>query len=276
MEVIVSISHIPLFILLYLRLIIFNILFYCFLLITIFLFLFNFKGIQNTYNLVNKSNYSIIKDEDDLKEGTLFYCTGDSVQCSEVIDVGYYIVDSSTVYTCQDIGDGLKCTKGGIDENITGCDLSHVGELFLDNNVISLCLSYMGSPVKAISIALNNSNSGTYLLEKNADPAKNVFGITGGSDKYAIVKVKDKIVTLFSTYDNQLKYVYGNMVSGKVMKREEKTCPTKTGANAGELDTNNILELFCTGGKCKDSSYEVKLSSTNEGNFYIMIINDIY
>lgn len=214
----------------------------------------------------------MIKDTDELKEGNLFYCSGDPVSCNEVTEVGYYVVDASTVYTCKDIGAGLTCTKEAIDETITSCDAASVGKLFMDStggsNNINLCLSNLGSPTKKpLSITLSIGSSGIYLLEKNADAAANVFGITGSNDQYAIVKVKDKVVTLHSTYDSGLKYVYVNAVTSKVMERGDKTCPPKTGTT--EPDEDNILELSCSKGKCKSSESEIVFDTTAKGNTWI-------
>lgn len=246
---------------------------------------FHFKilGIENSYYLVDPSNYEVIPNNNYNDSGSLYYCKGETVTCTEQLNIGYYVVDKETIYTCEDKGNGLTCKRNRLTydaSKICKNKPENVGKLFLaseDTTDISICLN--GDNDDEGSVVLNTSNSGDYLISKNSDPSINVFGITGSNEKYAIININDKVVTLKSNYKNNLKYVYVNDKTNKIMEKGDKTYPIVEGSTTGEIDKDKIKELLCTGGKCKDSSTEVKLTSdsiTGAGkylNFFLFYIN---
>lgn len=222
---------------------------------------------------MNKIDYSPITTTN--TEGTLYYCKGEPVQCNEIEDIGYYIVDKDNYYTCQNGINGFACIKSDpISEGVCKSQSDNIGKLVVsptDHLTISLCLNDSNSDKAAVD--LNGSNSGDYLISKNIDSTINVFGITGNNEKYAIITIKDKIITLNSAYSNNLKYVYALDESRKVMKKNDGSCPKDA---SGVIEENKILEVFCTKGKCKDAESELIISGASDGNITINIIYKSY
>lgn len=190
---------------------------------------------------MNKDNYSLAEDE-----GSLFLCKNEGTACSEIFETGYFAIDKNTIYTCKEAQDGgMECSKSEIAESENACNSSTVGKIFLNQEKLSICFAYeSGGTPKEYSIELNVANSGDYIIHKDAT---NLFGLSSQQD-YAIVSVKDRIVTINKNYDNELKYVYANKSGKMKLIKKGDTCPPKTG---GGFDTDNIMELNCTEGKCK-------------------------
>lgn len=63
-------------------------------------------------------------------------------------------------------------------------------------------------------------------------------------------------------YENGLRYAYAIKESRKVMQRGDGTYPKNA---SGAPDTNNILEVSCTRGRCKDVESEIVYSITGGG-----------
>lgn len=219
--------------------------------------------------MVNQENYSIVTEKEGVT-GTLYFCQQEGTACTEIKTVGYYVVDKNLVFTCEDKGSGVICSKGSVSHIACESEATSIGKLFLkeaESTTVSICLnSDTGGAVE-----LNGQANGDYLISKNNDPTVDVFGITGNNEKYAIVTIKDKMVTLNATYKNNLKYVYALKESSKIMKKGDK-CPANAD-NTG-IDKTKIKEVFCTGGKCKEADFEIKLDTTkvNDGKMCFIFI----
>lgn len=157
----------------------------------------------------------------------------------------------------------MECISDVVTEE--SCTADTIGKLFLKSEAITICLNYddtiLDETKRATAVELTVGNNGNYLISKNANPNINVFGITGTNDKYAIINIKGKIVTLVSDYSNDLKYVYGIKSTSKVMEKKDKTCPIKTGSSSNEIDKDAILELSCTRGRCKNAGGDLILTT---------------
>lgn len=198
-------------------------------------------NVDNDYSLITTSG----------TDGTLFYCKGETVQCTEMKNPGYYVVDKNTVYTCQNKNNAIKCQKDKVSE--TECSAANIGRLFEDENSISLCLD------NDIKFDISSSTSVNYLVAKNSNSIYNIFGITKNNEKYAIVNIKDNVVTLNSDYDNKHKYVYALKESRKILEKGD-TCPKENDV----CDESKILEVLCTKGTCKEDN-ELIIDGTSTG-----------
>ncbi|ORY34438.1 hypothetical protein LY90DRAFT_673236 [Neocallimastix californiae] len=216
--------------------------------------------ISNVYYLVNKQDHSLINDTG--VSGSLYYCSGGETKiCEEQTSVGYYFVDPKTVYVCRINNSPFQCTKESIPDERNACTEDNIGKLFVKtgDSTASLCLNYAADTPSVVE--LNGSAKGNYLVYKNSNPIENVFGITGSNEKYAIVGIQDKVVSLNSTYSNGLKYVYVDATKNRVMEKGDKDFPKLTGSTS-DPDENNIMELLCNnGGICKDAEREQTFSS---------------
>lgn len=190
-----------------------------------------YLGNENYYYLVDKEDYSISKDE-----GNLFYCQSEDTACTELYDIGYFVMDKDTIYSCREGRNGIECSRSEVTEQDDTCNAASIGKIFLNQGKLSICLNYDNE--KDYFVELNVSNSGNYIIGKDSS---NLFGLS--NEKYAIVNIKDKIVTIHRTYQNNLKYVYANMSNKLKIFEKGDTCPT---------DISNLLELDCFEGKCKD------------------------
>jgi len=190
---------------------------------------------EKNYYLVDKSTYEII----DAGSGALYYCTTENEACTEIHDIGYFIVNRKLGYSCEKAGDLLSCTKltttGEGDSEAFKSTCGSPGDIIYTaaSNKIFLCFSDNTSP---ITVELNSANSGDYALPKGDT---SVFGL--GNDEYAIITIKDKNVTLNSSYNKELKYVYANKKASYKVIGKDDTCPKVTGGTA--FDTENILEM---------------------------------
>jgi len=216
-------------------------------------------GIRNNYYLVSSKDLSLTEEGE---SGILYYCTGEKVECERQNDIGYYVIDKETVYTCQEDGIGITCKRSTVTLE-TCSNARHIGKLFSSSTdtTISLCLNY---DTEASTIVLDGSNTGNYLVYKNVDPKANVFGIHGVNEAYAIIGIQDKVVRLNSTYSNGLKYVYADSSTNRIMEKGDKNYPKVTGSS-GEPNEDLIMELLCNNGHCKPSDTEVTLTSFTEG-----------
>lgn len=122
--------------------------------------------------------------------GSLYYCTTEGQNCSEIREVGYYVIDESLgYYVCQALSDEISCHKASFGSTCES--LNDVGKIIYASNKISLCLNYNEGATIQPSIELNASNSGNYVLPRGND---NVFGLE--ENQYAIINVKDRIISL--------------------------------------------------------------------------------
>lgn len=152
-------------------------------------------GLSNSYYLVDPLDYELT----DI--GKLFQCVRENEPCQEVSKVGYYVVDETRSYSCQESGVGLECSKI---KTVATCNVAtDIGKVVYANGKFSICLAISGED--KISVDLGSNSDGDYLLGKNEDA--NIFGM-GESDDYAIVTISDKVVTLNSTckYIKKIKY----------------------------------------------------------------------
>lgn len=140
---------------------------------------------EKNYYLVDKNDFTVVKEG---STGSLYYCETEDEACSMIYDIGLFIIDQNKGYACKILGGELTCEVINITEN-TCASASDVGKVFYDSNKISICLNY---DTKAYAVELNSTNSGNYILEKDAE---NVFGLQSGSN-YALINIKDKIITL--------------------------------------------------------------------------------
>jgi hypothetical protein len=199
---------------------------------------------EKTYYLIDKSdNYHVLEDG----IGSLYYCTTEGQNCSEIREVGYYVIDESLgYYVCQALSDEISCHKASFGSTCES--LNDVGKIIYASNKISLCLNYNEGATIQPSIELNASNSGNYVLPRGND---NVFGLE--ENQYAIINVKDRIISLNNNYQNKLKYVYANTESNYKIIEKGDTCPkTKTANPTWNLE--KIMEMTCDQGKCTDNS----------------------
>eukprot|EP00833_Pecoramyces_ruminatium_P006858 jgi/Orpsp1_1/1180890/evm.model.c7180000075024.2 len=141
--------------------------------------------VEKNYYLVDKIDFTVVKEG---STGSLYYCETEDEACSMIYDIGLFIIDQNKGYACKILGGELTCEVINITEN-TCASASDVGKVFYDSNKISICLNY---DTKAYAVELNSTNSGNYILEKDAE---NVFGLQSGSN-YALINIKDKIITL--------------------------------------------------------------------------------
>jgi len=158
----------------------------------------------------------------------LYYCK-DRV-CTAVKDVGYYVNNQSEIYSCSSSDDG-KCIKTSA--NTGGCTATTVGELLkVGTNELSLCLK------NEKSIGLED-NAGSYIVNyKNG----NIFGIT--DNKYALVNVKKRTVTLDKTHNTH--YIYADKSSNAVLENSDQ-CPRD-----GDIESL-IIELNCNKSICSEN-----------------------
>ena len=224
---------------------------------------------------MNKQDHSLINDTG--VSGSLYYCSGGETKiCEEQTSVGYYFVDPKTLYVCRINNSPFQCTKESIPDERNACTEDNIGKLFVKtgDSTASLCLNYAADTPSVVE--LNGSAKGNYLVYKNSNPIENVFGITGSNEKYAIVGIQDKVVSLNSTYSNGLKYVYVDATKNRVMEKGDKDFPKLTGSTS-DPDEDNIMELLCSSGKCKNSDAEVKVNSftgfSNEEGIYLLKID---
>eukprot|EP00833_Pecoramyces_ruminatium_P013887 jgi/Orpsp1_1/1187919/evm.model.d7180000061158.1 len=173
--------------------------------------------------------------------GSLYYCATEGQNCNEILDLGYYIIDETLGYVCQSISEEVSCRN--IEIGTTCESANDVGKIIYASNKISLCLNYVAGAANQLSIELNATNSGNYILPKNND---NIFGLS--SDQYALINVNDKVITLNKKYDNKLKFVYANTDSNKIIEKGD-TCP-KTKDATPKWNDEKILEMNCVEGKC--------------------------
>jgi len=115
--------------------------------------------------------------------GYLYYCDK-SINCKAINDVGYYVNSQSDIYSCSN-ADSAKCKKYSAKND---CLATTIGELFIVDDELSLCLNYVGS--KAYSETLTADVKHSIVNYKEG----NIFGIT--NNKYALVKIEEKSVTL--------------------------------------------------------------------------------
>jgi len=121
--------------------------------------------------------------------GYLFYCDK-SINCKAINDVGYYVNSQSDIYSCSIVDNG-KCKKYSVKID---CLATTIGELFIVDDELSLCLNYVGST--AYSEILTKISLHTADVKHSIVNYKegNIFGIT--NNKYALVKIEEKSVTL--------------------------------------------------------------------------------
>lgn len=172
-----------------------------------------------------------------LKNTELFYCEKQGDPCQSVSDVGYFIVDETTIFFCKKNGITLECGSLANVANEENCSNALVGEVAMINSQLSICVS------NDTPIPLTSSNKGTYIVYgKSGD----IFGINGAGKEYGIINVDEKIITLHQNYNNHLKYVYVDQSETgkyKVLEKGISTCPTDK--------DNGMLELECSNGFCK-------------------------
>jgi len=113
----------------------------------------------------------------------LYYCDNTG-KCEAINEVGYYVNSQSDIYSCSN-NDSGKCKKYSAKND---CLATTIGELFKVNDGLSICLNYIGST--PYSETLTNSIKHSIVNYKEG----NIFGIT--SNKYALVKIEEKSVTL--------------------------------------------------------------------------------
>jgi len=209
-----------------------------------FFFFFFFKNKKilgdNDYYLVSKEeNYALGEDH-----GALFYCDPEKQKpiCTEIFDVGYYIKDKEAIFSCKAGNNGLDCSLNKLTDENNACNTNSIGKPFLNQNKLALCLDYDEGATTAYAIDLTPTTSGNYLIKKDSS---NLFDIPSDRD-YAIVSVKEKIITINLNYTNKLKYVYANKDAKMKLLEKGDTCPKSNGA----LDETKILELNCVNSKC--------------------------
>jgi len=109
-----------------------------------------------------------------------------------VSNVGYYIVDKTNSYSCQESGVSMECS---IIKTIGTCaGNTDVGKIVYVAGKFSICLNFDGE--NGISVDLESVSNGNYIIGKNANT--DIFGI-GVNDDFAIININDKVVTLNST-----------------------------------------------------------------------------
>lgn len=143
---------------------------------------------EKTYYLVDKTDYTLLEEG---SSGSLFYCENEGEACSMIYDIGLFIVDQTSGYACKLLGSELTCEMISIGDN-TCASVSDIGKVFYASNKLSICVNYSTGDSKAYSVELNSTNSGNYMLAKGSD---DIFGL-GSSTNYALVSIKDKIITL--------------------------------------------------------------------------------
>jgi len=199
---------------------------------------------HNTYYLINENGD--ISDE----EGIVHHCIEDEsgVSCTKQNDIGYYVINKDTIYTCKKNKEVIICTIGNINNNV--CNEENIGKLFLSGNKIFICLNYKS---KAYSIELSKNSAGEYIVYKSTT-SNELFG-TNDENPYALISINENFVLLNTEYARNMKYIYINKDESnessifKIMKKGE-SCP-KLSENSQVINENNILELQCNEGKCK-------------------------
>jgi hypothetical protein len=198
------------------------------------------ENCDNDYYLVSKEeNYALGEDH-----GALFYCDPEKQKpiCTEIFDVGYYIKDKEAIFSCKAGNNGLDCSLNKLTDENNACNTNSIGKPFLNQNKLALCLDYDEGATTAYAIDLTPTTSGNYLIKKDSS---NLFDIPSDRD-YAIVSVKEKIITINLNYTNKLKYVYANKDAKMKLLEKGDTCPKSNSA----LDETKILELNCVNSKC--------------------------
>jgi len=160
-------------------------------------------------------------------EGSLYHCEEEKKACTQIIKTGYYVVDEETLYSCQD----STCQMA---EYVDSCTDETTGRVRFHEDKFYICL------VDTVGVELTVANNGDYIVQASTG---NIFASTN----YALINIKEHVVTLNNDYKNDLKYVYVNKSTAgnyKVMKKGD-TCP-KT---ANELA--DIMEFKCSNSQCQ-------------------------
>lgn len=192
---------------------------------------------SNSYYLVDsEDNNKIINNNN--KYGYLFYCSNENMACTRISDVGYYVVDSSIIYDCLSSNTGILCK---LDNYYEECNNDSIGKIIYKDKKLSICIN------NEIIVDITTTSKSDYVVSKGNG---NIFISSNDEEDYAIISINEQVVTLNTKYSNGLKYVYVNKGSNgnyKVMKNTD-TCPK----NNSNIIENDILELECTNGKCKE------------------------
>ncbi|ORY29703.1 hypothetical protein LY90DRAFT_512800 [Neocallimastix californiae] len=183
-----------------------------------------------TYYLIDSTDKIISKGT-----GSLFYCAVENEACTKIFNIGIYIEDKENIYYCSK-QDTLSCEKRKYEDT---CDESTTGRIIYKDPILSICVN------DGVEIELSLSNNGYYVV---AGSTGNIF--TEDDNKYSIIKIDGKVITLDTKYKNNSKYIYvnsGNSGKYKIMDSKE-SCPKKDSI----FDKDSILELKCTNGECTE------------------------
>ncbi|KAG4102880.1 hypothetical protein H8356DRAFT_1271582 [Neocallimastix lanati (nom. inval.)] len=189
--------------------------------------------VENSYYLVHEKTLNNITTG----SGLLYYCKTEK-ECIQITETGYYIVDKDTIYFCSN----TTCRK---DDTVGVCDSNAIGRIVYKDNKLSICLD------GKISVDILKSNNGNYMVTGSGRKSNSDNGSSNSEEdilfasngEYAIISIKDQIITLNSKYNNNMKYVYVNSSSGnqKVMEKSD-TCPM----NNNKI--TDVLEFECNKG----------------------------
>ncbi|ORY26729.1 hypothetical protein LY90DRAFT_628881 [Neocallimastix californiae] len=192
--------------------------------------------VENSYYLVHKKTLNIITNG----YGFLYFCKTEK-DCTQITETGYYIIDKDTVYFCSN----TSCRK---DNTVDECDNNGLGRIVYKDNKLSICLN----GVTAVDIV--KSNNGNYMVTGSGTDSNSDNG-SGNSEedilfaskgKFAIITIKDQIITLNSKYNNNMKYVYVNSSGNQKVMEKGNTCPKN-----GSL-ISDVLEFECNRGICTE------------------------
>jgi len=192
--------------------------------------------VENSYYLVHEKTLNNIATG----SGLLYYCKTEK-ECIQITETGYYIVDKDTIYFCSN----TTCRK---DDTVGVCDSNAIGRIVYKDNKLSICLD------GKISVDILKSNNGNYMVTGSGRKGNSDNGSSNSEEdtlftskgKFAIISIKDQVITLNSKYNNNVKYVYVNNSSSGNLKVIEKgdTCPME------DNKITNVLEFECNNGVC--------------------------
>jgi len=139
------------------------------------------------YYLVKKPEYELIEEE--YEKGSLFFCASEGSACQEIHQVGYYVIDKETIFSCSKTAADIEvtCEKFSITESESPtCSEDTLGKILANGGKFYFCLTNSGN-----ALELSMSNTGNYALSKNDE---DLFSLD--SKHYAIININENIITL--------------------------------------------------------------------------------
>jgi len=177
-------------------------------------------------------------------DGSLYYCENKNESCKKINMPGYYIVDKNNYYICRKDTNRkyTKCEKITLNENNDTCE---VGKMILINKKLYLCIA------TSSKIPINENNNEVYIMEMSPNENENIFDLN--EEQKAIIKINGSEIKLFKNYNNNLRYTYAIKSTHKIFNKDKDQLPTDEN---GKFNKNEIYELICNKGICKEVNQE--------------------